>query len=105
MGDMADHIEWANGGDGMGDMADFSLFNDGYDGNDYGSDEDCYGHDGSYDYHKLGKLRHVTCKNCGTERLHWTDYKGKWYLFNEKSQQHVCEKRKQDAAKAFRHLF
>ena len=81
----------------MGDM-DYSQ---GYEHNDYGSDADCYNDDTSYTYSPT----YVTCKNCGAEGLHWTDYRGKWYLFNEKSQRHVCERRKQDAAEAFRHLF
>lgn len=47
----------------------------------------------------------VTCKNCGTEGLHWINFKGKWYLFNENSQRHVCEQRKQSAAEAFQRYF
>jgi hypothetical protein len=80
----------------MGDTDTWIGYGDSYDPLDYGQDQQ-----DNYYY----KPRPVTCKNCGTEGLHWTSYKGKWYLFNEKSQQHVCEKRKQDAAEAFRHLF
>ena len=51
------------------------------------------------------KPRTVTCKNCGTEGLHWTDYKGKWFLFNAKSERHTCTNPfKKTAQEAFKEV-
>ena len=75
----------------MGDMADFSLYNDGYDGHDWGSDQESYGYEGDYDHNYAP--RRITCKNCGTEGLHWTEHRNRWYLFDQNSAHHVCPKR------------
>jgi hypothetical protein len=80
----------------MGDLADFSLDNDSWD-----PEEDEY----ERDFHQLGRPRHVTCKNCGTEGLHWVAFNGKWFLFCLDSSRHVCSKPKQDATEVFQHLF
>lgn len=55
------------------------------------------------DYWTPRKPQPVTCKHCGTEGLHWIDYAGKWYLFNNKSERHNCTTKK-TAQEAFKEV-
>jgi hypothetical protein len=72
----------------MGDMADLLRDN-------------CSVHWTEDDY-SYRQPKYVTCKNCGTEELHWVDFRGKWFLFCKDSSRHVCKQPKQDAAEAFK---
>jgi hypothetical protein len=66
----------------MGDMADFIEWRNG----DKPSDDDEEG---------------ISCELCGTKGLHWTNFKGKWYLFDENSKRHQC---KRDAIDVFKEV-